>query len=155
MEFTAIKNKHYAHAPDLATLAQRLIERKGLELGPARVAYLLVYPAVTSGTAARCVLANNHVQFFAGVDYIIEVSGDLWESLTEPTREILLHHELLHILPVYNEKKETWAFKLRDHDIKDFMEIVREYGIDWLTTLRNTFLSAYDLDPTTSEGIKL
>ena len=53
MEFTAIKNKHYAHAPDLATLAQRLIERKGLELGPARVAYLLVYPAVTSGTAAR------------------------------------------------------------------------------------------------------
>lgn len=155
MEFTPIKNKHYTQSPDLAKVADTLIASKALHLGTARIAYLLVYPSVTANAAARCVLANNHVQFFAGVDYIIEVSGDLWESLDDSTREILLHHELLHILAVYNEKKETWTFKLRDHDIQDFAEIVREYGITWLTTLRNTFHSAYDLDPTTTEGIKL
>jgi hypothetical protein len=155
VEFTPIKNKHYTRSPDLASVAEDLIASKPLTLGPARIAYLLVYPSVTPTTAARCVLANNHLQFFAGVDYIIEVSGDLWESLDDDTRAVLVYHELLHVLPLYNAKKDTWSYRLRDHDLQDFSEIIREYGLDWLTTLRNTFNSTYDIDPEKAEGMHL
>ena len=36
---------------------------------------------------------------------------------------ILMHHELLHIHPT--------SYKIREHDIDEFMEVADKYGLHW------------------------
>jgi membrane glycosyltransferase len=93
------------------------------------------------------VRTGKELKFFSGFDYLIEMSGEVWDALDEPTRYILMLHELMHLLPVMNDKTGNWDFKLRDHDIQDFSSLIKKYGIDWVSKVKTIASSVYDLEP--------
>jgi len=125
---------------------------KGLEdcefskdLKEARIEVMAVYPNISKTTAARVIKTNNHVKIFGGYDYIVEVSGEIWDILPTEVQNILMYHECEHMVVKFNKKLEP-MFRLRDHDLKDFRSIVAKHGLDWLTTLNNLVADEYEID---------
>ena len=151
----SIKNKTYRLSPDVESYAERVIENKCLHIAPARVKYVATSPNISKNVAARCTRASNFVTFFGECDYVIEVSGDLWDALPGNLREILLYHELLHISCVQNEKTGDWKFNLRDHDIQEFSEIITEYGIDWLADVKTIFIESGGFEPDEVDALSI
>lgn len=147
MKELEIKNKKYIASDELNNLAEQVIKEKSIELNNTRIAYLLVYPNINKTIGGRCTRANNLLKFYGDVDYVIELSGEFYDKLDDGRKRILLWHELLHVLPVHDEKKGEWEFKLRKHDIEDFYSIIKEHGIEWHSKLKTMFGSVYDLDP--------
>lgn len=142
-----IGNKQYFQSPELEPLARKVIEEKGLDLGPAEIAYMLVYPNISKQVVGRAKKAQKELKFFSGYDYMIQFSGEVWDMLDDETRYILMYHELLHLDPVFRSRKQTWDFKLKKHDFNDFYAIQEEYGLNWFQIVQGTTSSLYDLDP--------
>lgn len=154
-----IENKNYQISDDIRAIADDLIKNESVlqsaDLGAAKIEYLLVFPQISKFVAGRCYRANKHVKFFNDIDYVIEISGELWHQLDEETMKLLILHELMHIKVEYNEKKQTYQFKLKDHDVKDFSYIISKYGIDWLNKLKTEMASIFDMDPKDEKKITL
>ena len=140
------KKKRYEVSDELGSLAAEVVSVKRLDFTPAKIKYVKVYPLINKRTVGRCMLARPMIKLFGECDYIIQMSGDLWDKLDDDRKKILMWHELKHVLPVQNSKTGEWDFKLRDHDVQDFMEIINEHGVSWLTDLKTLFSSVYDLD---------
>lgn len=141
------KKKRYEVSEDVEKLGDKVIADKNLDLSPARIKYVLVYPHINKKTAGRCIMARPMVKLFGECDYIIQFSGDLWDKLDDDRKEILMYHELLHVLPIMNDKTGEWKFSIRDHTIKDFRIIIEKYGMDWFDELKTIFSSVYDIEP--------
>jgi len=154
-----IENKNYQISEDIRAIAEQLIKNedalKNTDISAAKIEYLLVFPQINKFTAGRCYRANKHIKFFADLDYIIEISGELWHQLDEETMKLLVLHELLHIHVGYNDKKASYIFKLKDHDVKDFQYIISKYGIDWFNKLKTEMSSIYDMQPKDESKITL
>jgi len=150
-----VKKKIYEISDDLEKLAKEVIVAKGMALDPARVKYVKVYPLINNKTAGRCMLSNPMMKLFGECDYVIQMSGELWDKLDEDRQKILMYHELLHVMPIQNQKTGDWDFKIRDHDVKDFYTIIKEHGIDWFSNLKTMFSSVYDIDPEKLDGFGL
>lgn len=149
-----IGNKEYQIDDTMQKLASDLNTKHSLELHGIKIGYMKVYPHISKTVAGRCTKTSAKTKFFSDFDYIIEMSGELWDSLDDATKEILMYHELLHILVEYDKNGDP-KFKLRDHDVKDFQSIISKYGIDWLTNLKTMNASVYDLDPATENKLNL
>jgi len=141
-----IKNKTFVIADEVAELAKKVIQIEGLDLMGARVKYLMVSPVISKTVAGRCMRTSSELNFYSDADYIIEISGDVWDILDDEVKYILVHHELLHINAVSNDKKGTIDYKLVDHDIQDFELIIRKYGIDWFKKLKASMAEASGTD---------
>lgn len=150
-----VDNKTYTEDPDTYELAQKVIKEKHLNIEPAKIKYLLVFPNINRTTIGRCTVVRNKWKYFADTDYVIELSGDIWDSISNKVKEIILEHELLHVYPVHNEKKDTWSFNILDHDIQDFYKIIKNYGIDWFNEIKTTMASVYNLEAEEIDNIKL
>lgn len=142
-----LKDKQLMESPEVEELAQEVIKEESIEIGPATVGYFLIYPNYSKQTAAKAMKASREVKYYSGNDYLIEVSGELWDMLDRKTRKMLLLHEILHIDPVYKAKRQEWVFKIRKHDYADFYEIADKHGNNWFKTVQATVSSLYDLDP--------
>lgn len=140
-------DKQLMESPEVEEVARQVIENENLDFGPAEVGYFLVYPNLSKKTAGKCMKASREVKYYSGNDYLIEISGEMWDMLDSKTREMLLFHEMLHIDPVYKAKRQEWVFKLRKHDFGDFYEINDKHGNEWYKTIQATVSSLYDLDP--------
>lgn len=57
--------------------------------------------------------------------YLIEVARDTWETLDATRRRVLIDHELCHFTGL--DDKGRWGFRA-DHDIEEFLPIIRRYG---------------------------
>jgi len=130
-----IGNKNYSLAPDVKKIAEDLIKSDKF-------------------VQAKCIKSSSFVKFFGNVDYLVTVSGDIWNQLDPKTKEILVLHELMHIKISYN-KKGNVLFQLRDHNVKDFLYIIESFGISWFSTLKAQVSSIYDLDPKEEDHITL
>ncbi len=142
-----IKNKTYEISSEIEECAVEVLREKRLSIYPARVRYLKTSPHIAKNVAARCNKASNFVTFFGECDFLIEVSGDLWDALPDDLQKILVYHELLHIMCTQNEKTGEWKFGLRDHDINEFREIIFDYGINWLDRVKETFIQSGGFEP--------
>ncbi len=142
-----IKNKRYEISPDLAEIATKILGEKMLDIRPARVRYVLVYPNIDKTTAGRCMVANAMVTLMGDCDFVIQMSGDLWDALPVDLQNILMYHELLHINCVQHPKTGDWKFNIRDHDINEFREVIEEHGIDWLAEVKDVFITSGGFDP--------
>lgn len=142
-----LTDKQLMEAPEVAEIAKEVIETHKIELGPAQIGYLLVYPNISKQRAAKCMKATREVKHYSGNDYLIEVSGDLWDMLDTDTKKMLMYHQLLHIDPVFKAKNQEWKMKVRKPDFSDFYEINDKYGNEWYKTIQATVSSLYDLDP--------
>lgn len=142
-----LQDKELIESPEILEMATKVIETHNINLGPAQVGYLLVYPNISKQRAAKCVNASREVKYYSGHDYLIEVSGELWDMLDNDTKKMLLYHELLHIDPVFKAKNQEWKMQLRRPDFSDYYEINDKFGNEWYKTIQATVSSLYDLDP--------
>jgi Putative phage metallopeptidase len=64
----------------------------------------------------------------AGVDgdYLLTLNGTAWPLMTDKQKKALVDHELLH-MKIKKSKKGN-SFVLRDHDVEEFVDIVKRYG---------------------------
>lgn len=154
-----VDNKQYGISKEAIDIAFDLIETedvfKNSYIKYANISFIEVYPHISKVVAGRCYRANKHVKFFNDIDYIIEVSGDLWNGLSDDIKRILILHELMHIHVEYNDKKQKLVYKLKDHDVKDFHYIISKYGIDWLSKLKAEMSSIFDMNPHDENKITL
>ncbi len=142
-----LSGKELIESPEMQDIAKQVIEAQNIELGPAQIGYLLVYPNISKQRAAKCIKSTNEVKHYSGNDYLIEVSGDLWDMLDLDTKKMLLYHELLHIDPVFQAKTQEWKMNLRKPDFADYYEINDKFGNEWYKTIQATVSSLHDLDP--------
>ena len=153
-----IAGKDFVISDDLKTIADDLIKNDPIlqtyNLDIPRIGYILVYPNITKHVAGRCIKSGRELKFFSECDYVIEMSGETWDVLEDDVKKILTLHELMHI-HVFHDKKGNVRFKLRDHDVKDFMYIIKTYGIDWFERLRTVVSSTYDMKPDDESKIKI
>lgn len=147
--------KQLMESSEVATIAEEIIERESLDFGPAEIGYFLVYPNLSKYKAAKCVKANREVKYYSGNDYLIEISGELWDMLDQKTREMVVFHQLLHINPVFKAKNEEWKMKKKKPDFADFYEINDKYGNEWYKTVQATVSSLYDLDHSRESKVSL
>ncbi|MCC5943140.1 MAG: hypothetical protein JJU37_16460 [Balneolaceae bacterium] len=142
-----LSGKELMESPEMQKIAEDVIKTHNIELGPAQVGYLLVYPNISKQRAAKCMKATREVKHYSGNDYLIEVSGDLWDMLDTDTKKMLLYHELLHVDPVFKAKNQEWQMRIRRPDFADYYEINDTFGNTWYKTIQATVSSLHDLDP--------
>lgn len=152
---TVSSEKQLMASPEMEALAKRVIEQNKMEFGPAEIGYFLVYPNLSKLKAAKCMKSTREVKYYSGNDYLIEVSGDLWDMLDEKTKEMLLYHELLRVDPTFKSKNQEWKMNLRRPDFSDFYTINDTYGNEWYKTIQATASSLYDLDPRQESKVSL
>lgn len=152
---TIATDKQLMESPEMETIAQKVIKEHNLEFGPAEIGYFLVYPNISKQKAAKCIKANREVKYYSGNDYLIEVSGELWDMLDSKTKEMMLYHELLHVDPTFKSKTQEWKMMIRKPDFADFYSINDKYGNEWYKTIQATASSLYDLDPKQESKVSL
>ncbi|WP_018126379.1 putative metallopeptidase [Balneola vulgaris] len=147
--------KQLMESPEVESIAKTVIEKNKMEFGPAEIGYFLVYPNISKQRAAKCMKATREVKYYSGNDYLIEISGELWDMLDNETKEMMLYHELLHIDPTFKSKTQEWKMNLRKPDFSDFYTINDKYGNEWYKTVQATASSLYDLDPRQENKVSL
>lgn len=140
-------NKQLMDSPELEEIATNVIEEEGLDFGPARIGYLLVYPNLSKYRAGKAKKASKEEKHVSGNDYWIQFSGDIWDMLDSKTRHKAVYHLLLNLDPTYKAKNQEWKMKTRKPDFADFYEINDKYGNDWYKTVQSVTSSLYDLNP--------
>jgi hypothetical protein len=149
-------NKEIVEAPEVEKLANKVIQDKGLALDDIGITYIKVYPHISKTKIATCRVANHREHFFTdGDDYIISVSGDIWDQLEKKRRRILVWHELEHVHPEYNESKGEYNYKTRRHDVEDFQSIIEEHGVDWFDEVKEILASFHDMNPEKKQKIRI
>ena len=148
-------DKQLMESPEVEKIANEVIKKHNMEFGPAEIGYFLVYPNISKQRAAKCIKANREVKYYSGNDYLIELSGELWDMLGIKTKEMVLYHELLHIDPSFKSKTQEWKMNLRKPDFADFYTINDKFGNEWYKTVQATASSLYDLDPRQENKVSL
>ena len=139
---------------ELKKVGSEVIDKEGIDLMGAEIDYMLVYPHISKKIAGKCVRANKELQYYSNADYIIEISGELLDALDDKVRYTLMWHELKHILPV-TKKTGDIDYRIADHDVKDFYQIIKAHGVDWFQTIKTTISTLYDMEPSEEDGISL
>lgn len=148
-------DKQLMESGELEGLAKTVIAAHKLEFGPAEIGYFLIYPNISKQKVAKAMKATREVKYYSGNDYLIEVSGELWDMLDSNTKEKVLLHELLHLDPRFKSKTQEWKMELRKPDFADFYAINDKYGNEWYKTVQATASSLYDLDPRQESKVSL
>lgn len=145
-EEKTIGKKTLELSEEVSLVATDVIKKENINVLGARIGYMKVYPNISKTIAGKCIRASKELNFFSDYDYIIQVSGDLWDGLNDEVKHILMYHELKHIYIKTNEKTGETEYKIMKHDVEDFADIIKKYGVDWIGTIRTTLASIYDLD---------
>jgi predicted metallopeptidase len=127
------------------TMINDVIQDKGIMTGGANITVVFVRPCVTPTTVARIIRSGKELKFLSDFDYLIEISQDVWDRLTDEVRKIVMWHELRHI-KVTEAEDGTYVFKLVNHNVQDFEEILALHGIKWFSTLKGEILDLYAND---------
>ncbi|MBO6793349.1 MAG: hypothetical protein JJ895_05530 [Balneolaceae bacterium] len=154
-EETTSSDKQLMESPEIEAIAQKVTKDYKMEFGPAEIGYFLVYPHISKQKAAKCMKATREVKYYSGNDYLIEVSGELWDMLDTKTKEMMIYHQLLHLDPTFKSKTQEWKMNLRKPDFADFYEINDKFGNEWYKTIQATASSLYDLDPKQESKVSL
>lgn len=149
------QTKSIIKSTDIRDLAEQVMEERGVDIGPASVGCLLVYPNISKKRAAKITKESEINQFFSGFDYLIQVSGELWDMLDLDTKKFMLYHLLMQVDARYKPKEGCWKFKIRRPDFTDFYQINDKHGNTWYKTIQATVSSLYDLDPVNESQVRV
>ncbi|NUM71317.1 MAG: hypothetical protein HUU43_10740 [Ignavibacteriaceae bacterium] len=149
------KKKEFLESEEMKETAEQVIRDNHLDLRPSKIGYVLVYPYVSKSVPGKCVKTTPELKFYTTYDYMIQISGTIWDNLPEADRKILLLHLLLYVLPIMNEKTGEWDFKLRKPDIIAFSRVVDKHGKDWALGIKTLMTSIYNLSATQEEKVRI
>lgn len=146
--------KTYEQSEEVRELADKLILNEKIDIGHAQVDYVLVYPHISKTCPAKCIKGNELLSYYSKHDYVILLSGEVWDALDDDElRAQLLYHQLLHILVVNDDNTQEWRFELRDHDVKEFGKILDKYGSNGNKAIKLVVSSLNKLDPRAEDKI--
>ena len=123
----------YCEAPkEVLEMARDLITSYHEELAGVEIAFLMRTPTLRSagrlvwGKASK---ANAKQRALSGkdIEFVIELSAEVWGELEYGQRRALLDHELSHCTCEADDDGEI-HYKLRPHDLEEFNSIVARYG---------------------------
>ena len=129
------EDKTFVPADSPHAIAKVLIHSSHLHarLSSARIAYVFK-ESLTKGGEPKAGIASKasaKLEYFAGLDFIIEFSHDVWAKIMPEQRIALVDHELSHC----DRDPETGAWQMRRHDIEEFSDVVSRWGA-WTIDLR-------------------
>jgi hypothetical protein len=158
MEEKKIGNKTYLESEEIQKFANEVIKKDSIKLyanfNELNVVYMLVYPNISPTLAGRCIRTSNLVKLFSNADIIIQMSGELWDNIPDNVKYILTLHEMKHAGIIYTKTGEK-KIKIVDHNVKDFYDIIKEYGIDWIETLKTISANVNEFEKGEEEKIKI
>lgn len=141
------KDESYEVSEEVAIVAKTVLTKDKVLLAAdydkLNVIYMKKYPSVAKTIAAQCIKTATLLKYFSEADVIIQVSGDLWDGLTEESKYVLMLHEMMHIGISY-KKNGKMMVDILPHDIQDFAVIIRKYGLDWVESVKTTAASIND-----------
>jgi len=151
-----VKNlKKFVEDPSLITLANKVINENRLDyLNQVRIKYVLVDQYISKTTVAKCIMASKELKHFGNLDYIVEISKTVFDKVDDATKELIMFHELLHILLKTNKNGDL-VTKIMQHDVQDFSNIIKKHGVEWIKELRIAVTSIMDLDITKADDVKI
>lgn len=112
----------------------------------AKICGLMVAPNISNSIAGKCVKSGRELKHFSGYDYLLQISEQLWGVLSDEIKYLLVYHELLHIDVKWSKNATKPTYALRDHNVKDFRQIIEKYGIDWIRQIELVSSSLSDRD---------
>lgn len=84
----------------------------------------------------KCKIASDLDREFSEYDIVIFLNSHAWGELTPAQRDALVDHELMHATPSLDPEGEIKldsrgrvVYRLRDHDIQEFNDVVKRHGI--------------------------
>jgi len=118
----------YTDAPEVEEIAKEIIDTLPLIEGinGAKIKYLFVHKK-HSEYAGKIQKPGGVWRFLSDYDYVVLVHKASWDSFNERQRKALIYHELLHIT-YKTDKNGKKHWKIRKHDIEEFMDVIREFG---------------------------
>lgn len=96
------------------------------------IAYLFKNKGITVkgksaiATAEKC---SPKVYALSGKRFVITICYEDWQNCTDILRRAALDHELFHLWLEEDEKTGETKYKILNHDLEEFGEIVRRYGV--------------------------
>lgn len=127
-------------SPELEKLGQELIEKYHPLLKIIDIAYIFRDEAPNSSRGelvfGQAISVDSRNWLLHRKDVIIQIAEDLWESLDQKYRELLLDHELYHVgveldqdgTVVMDENSGRPKVYIVHHDIEEFEAIIKRYG---------------------------
>lgn len=134
LETKRIGKKTYSQREEVDRIAKEVIESEKLDLGEARIKFLLVHPNISKRVAGRCIRNYEAAEAMTDYHYFIEFSGDIWDKISDTAKHTLMLHELMHVYPT-RKADGTIRYALLQHDVMDFRRILVEHGFDWLNEI--------------------
>lgn len=125
----------YEKSFEVEQIAKDIIENLKLDenIKKAKIAYLFSLQK-TSTLMGQIQKQGKAWKLLSEYDFIVIMHKETWKGLKDNQKKALTYHELLHISHKEKEDKETGEveteWRLRKHDIEEFLEVVREFG-DW------------------------
>ena len=128
----------YEWAPDVETIAKDIIATVEEHAHLAQAVILYVFRDKASRNRGRAVLGR--ARKVAGLNkflihdeddlplFVLEISKDTWEDLTEEQRRALVDHELCHLV-VDTDDDGTLVARTRGHDLEEFIGVVDRHGL--------------------------
>jgi hypothetical protein len=94
---------------------------------PLKIKFLLISGRIRY--AGQVSKASPLLKFLTGYDLIVLINKDVWDSLSQNSKEALVFHELYHI------QVSDGKVSLKKHDIEEFVKVIERYG-PWTDTLK-------------------
>ena len=133
----------YRIATDVEEIAKKIIAKDRKDLADARIVYLFIEKApssggrITWGRARRigglnAVLAHLEDHEFEKCTepdpfFVIEISEDVWVGLDADRRRALVDHELMHCR--VDAEGDVAKYSMRRHDFEEFTAVIRRHGL--------------------------
>jgi len=140
MEFEEkrLGRKTYIYDTTLNEIAKKVSKEHNIDIEDTNIQYALVFPEVGKNVAGRCRLVYNEYTLMTDINYLITFSGELWGRLNDKQKELLMAHELMHILKVYDDEGVFKKFSICRHDVEDFRYLIEKFGVDWINFMSDT-----------------
>jgi hypothetical protein len=160
--FPDLEGPEFVQSDEVARVAGEVLARHGgwpgigrlretaraLENGRIAIAYLEntkafnpVVDDVTHDAIAKCIKAPALWHDVTGIDVIVWIRSYFWKMFDDRQRAAVVLHELLHV--ALEEKDDELRLRLRDHDVEEFIDVMRWYGA--LDVGREQLVRAYGL----------
>jgi len=150
-----VSGKQIIESGELEKLSETICGDKNLDFAGAKISYLLIYPNISQKTPAKVKKTTKELKHFTGYDYLIEISGELWDMLDSDTRYNLFWNQLIRVNPTFVAKKGEYVMKLKKPNYSNFYEIHDSVGMDWLKAVQASMSSLYDLGIIEEDQISL
>lgn len=122
----------YGDCDSLKEIAQALIPKDHDGLAEARIRYVLRSKASKRGgvpVPGNVYKMGGKFEFLTGCDFVVEVAGDIWNTMSPAQRTALTDHLLARCMGTPDEEDgDSMKYSLRPYSVQEFPEVAERRG---------------------------